>query len=221
MKQAESSQDGLFKKNGVNYLLSFLMITICFALWGFANDVTNPLVSSFGKIFQINKFQSSFVQVAFYLGYFCMAFPAAIFIQRYSFKSGVLLGLLLYAVGALAFVPAKSTGIFYAFLPAYFVMTADCRSLRPVVTHISIAWGLTRRPRADSIWPSRSIPSGPSREPISRSPTSRRASIPPTTRLGPPSLSPTPHASRPSRSTTSAFLCNPISTSASSSSSFS
>ena len=123
MKQVESSQDGLFKKNGVNYLLSFLMITICFALWGFANDVTNPLVSSFGKIFQINKFQSSFVQVAFYLGYFCMAFPAAIFIQRYSFKSGVLLGLLLYAVGALAFVPAKSTGIFYAFLPAYFVMT--------------------------------------------------------------------------------------------------
>ncbi|MBM6992963.1 MAG: L-fucose:H+ symporter permease [Prevotella sp.] len=123
MKHSEQSQDGLFRKDGVNYLLSFLMITICFALWGFANDVTNPLVSSFGKIFQISKFQSSFVQVAFYMGYFCMAFPAAMFIQRYSFKSGVLLGLLLYAVGALAFVPAKATGMFYAFLPAYFVMT--------------------------------------------------------------------------------------------------
>lgn len=118
-----NSNDGLFKKDGVSFLLPFLMITICFALWGFANDVTNPLVSSFGKIFQISKFQSSFVQVAFYLGYFAMAFPAAMFIQRYSFKAGVMTGLALYAVGALAFIPAKATGTFFAFLPAYFVMT--------------------------------------------------------------------------------------------------
>lgn len=103
--------DGLFRKNGVGYVLSFVMITVCFALWGFANDVTNPMVSSFGKIFQISKFQSSFVQMAFYLGYFVMAFPAAMFIQRYSFKAGVLLGLSLYAVGALAFIPARETGV--------------------------------------------------------------------------------------------------------------
>lgn len=122
MKTA-SRPDGLFKKDGTSFLLAFLMITLCFALWGFANDVTNPLVSSFGKIFQISKFESSFVQVAFYLGYFCMAFPAAMFIQRYSFKAGVMLGLALYAVGALAFVPAKASGLFLAFLPAYFVMT--------------------------------------------------------------------------------------------------
>lgn len=119
----QPTNDGLFKKDGISFLLPFIIITICFALWGFANDVTNPLVSSFGKIFQISKFHSSFVQIAFYLGYFCMAFPAAMFIQRYSFKAGVLLGLLLYAVGALAFIPAKYTGTFYAFLPAYFVMT--------------------------------------------------------------------------------------------------
>lgn len=118
-----NKKDGLFRKNGVNYLLSFVMITICFAMWGFANDVTNPMVKNFGTIFQISKFQSSFVQVAFYLGYFVMAFPAAMFIQRYSFKAGVLTGLTLYAVGALAFIPAKSTGVFFAFLPAYFVMT--------------------------------------------------------------------------------------------------
>lgn len=92
-------------------------------MWGFANDVTNPMVKNFGTIFQISKFQSSFVQVAFYLGYFVMAFPAAMFIQKYSFKAGVLTGLTLYAVGALAFIPAKSTGTFFAFLPAYFVMT--------------------------------------------------------------------------------------------------
>lgn len=120
---AKNKADGLFRKNGVNYLLSFIMITICFAMWGFANDVTNPMVKNFGTIFQISKFQSSFVQVAFYLGYFVMAFPAAMFIQRYSFKAGVLTGLTLYAIGALAFIPAKSTGTFYAFLPAYFIMT--------------------------------------------------------------------------------------------------
>lgn len=120
---SNTKQDGLFRKDGVNYLLSFIMITICFAMWGFANDVTNPMVKNFGTIFQISKFQSSFVQVAFYLGYFVMAFPAAMFIQKYSFKAGVLTGLALYALGALAFIPAKSTGIFYAFLPAYFVMT--------------------------------------------------------------------------------------------------
>lgn len=120
---SQKSKDGLFTVNGVHYLLPFIMITTCFALWGFANDVTNPLVQSFSKIFQISKFESSFVQVAFYLGYFVMAFPASLFIQRYSFKAGVMLGLSLYAVGALAFIPAKSTGTFYAFLPAYFVMT--------------------------------------------------------------------------------------------------
>ncbi len=123
MTRTQLSDDGLFRKDGVSFLPAFIMITVCFALWGFANDVTNPLVASFGKIFQISKFQSSFVQVAFYLGYFCMAFPAAMFIQRKSFKSGVMLGLLLYAVGALCFIPASYTGVFYAFLPAYFVMT--------------------------------------------------------------------------------------------------
>ena len=119
----KTDNDGLFRKNGVNFLLPFIMITTCFAMWGFANDVTNPMVKSYSTIFQMSVFESSFVQVAFYLGYFLMAFPAAMFIQRYSFKAGVMVGLLLYAVGALAFIPAKSTGIYYAFLLAYFVMT--------------------------------------------------------------------------------------------------
>ena len=119
----KTDNDGLFRKNGVNFLMPFIMITTCFAMWGFANDVTNPMVKSYSTIFQMSVFESSFVQVAFYLGYFLMAFPAAMFIQRYSFKAGVMVGLLLYAVGALAFIPAKSTGIYYAFLLAYFVMT--------------------------------------------------------------------------------------------------
>ncbi len=123
MANINPPSDGLFRRNGVSFLPAFIMITTCFALWGFANDVTNPLVASFGKIFQISKFQSSFVQVAFYLGYFCMAFPAALYIQRKSFKNGVMLGLALYAIGALCFIPARINGSFYAFLPAYFIMT--------------------------------------------------------------------------------------------------
>ena len=119
----KSNSDGMLRKDGVSLLVPFAMITCCFAMWGFANDVTNPMVKSYSTIFQMSVVEGSLVQVAFYLGYFVMAFPAAMFIQRYSFKAGVLMGLGLYAVGALAFIPAKATGIYYSFLLAYFVMT--------------------------------------------------------------------------------------------------
>ena len=115
--------DGILTKNGVSFLIPFVMITACFALWGFANDVTSPMVKAFSKIFRMSVTEGAFVQVAFYLGYFVMAFPAAIFIQKYSFKAGVMIGLGLYAIGALLFIPAKMTGIYYPFLLAYFIMT--------------------------------------------------------------------------------------------------
>ena len=117
------NKDGLLTKNGVSLLLPFLMITTCFALWGFANDVTSPMVKAFSKIFRMSVTEGALVQVAFYLGYFVMAFPAAMFIQKYSFKAGVLTGLTLYAAGALLFLPAKAIGMYYPFLLAYFVMT--------------------------------------------------------------------------------------------------
>lgn len=117
------NKDGLLTKNGVSLLLPFLMITTCFALWGFANDVTSPMVKAFSKIFRMSVTEGALVQVAFYLGYFVMAFPAAMFIQKYSFKAGVLTGLTLYAAGALLFLPAQSIGMYYPFLLAYFVMT--------------------------------------------------------------------------------------------------
>ena len=113
----------LLKHNGVNYLLPFILITACFALWGFANDITNPMVKSFSKIFRMSVTDGALVQLAFYGGYFMMAFPAAMFIRRYSYKRGVMLGLLLYAIGAFLFFPAKESGAFYPFLAAYFVMT--------------------------------------------------------------------------------------------------
>ena len=72
-------------------VLSFILVAMLFPLWGFANDVTNPLVKAFKDIFLISNTQSSMVQFAFYLGYGIMAIPAAIFIRSYSYKSGILL----------------------------------------------------------------------------------------------------------------------------------
>ena len=105
------------------YLIPFILITFCFALWGFANDITNPMVKAFSKIFHMSVTDGALVQVAFYGGYFAMAFPAAIFIRRYSYKAGVLMGLGLYATGALLFFPAKLVGVYGCFLLAYFIMT--------------------------------------------------------------------------------------------------
>ncbi|MBR4590602.1 MAG: L-fucose:H+ symporter permease [Bacteroidaceae bacterium] len=105
------------------YLVPFVLITFCFALWGFANDITNPMVKAFSKIFRMSVMDGSLVQLAFYGGYFAMAYPAAIFIRKYSYKTGVLVGLGLYALGALLFWPAKMIGVYPPFLIAYFILT--------------------------------------------------------------------------------------------------
>ena len=83
------------------FILPFILTTSLFALWGFANDVTNPLVKAFKDVFVISNRQSSFVQLAFYGGYATMALPAAIFIRRVSYKAGIIVGLLLYTTGAM------------------------------------------------------------------------------------------------------------------------
>ena len=116
-------KESILKHNGVNYLIPFMLITSCFALRGFANDITNPMVKAFSKIFRMSVTDGALVQVAFYGGYFAMAFPAAMFIRRFSYKAGILMGLGLYAVGAFLFFPAKMTGSYYPFLLAYFILT--------------------------------------------------------------------------------------------------
>lgn len=116
-------KQSIISKDGVSYLVPFILITSCFALWGFANDITNPMVKAFSKIFRMSATDGALVQVAFYGGYFAMAFPAAMFIRRYSYKAGVMLGLGMYAFGAFLFFPAKMTGEYYPFLIAYFILT--------------------------------------------------------------------------------------------------
>jgi FHS family L-fucose permease-like MFS transporter len=112
-----------FKVLEKQYLVPFILITSCFAFWGFANDITNPMVKAFSKIFLMSTVQGSLVQVAFYGGYFAMAFPAAMFIRKYTYKSGILVGLGLYATGALLFIPASAIGLYAPFLIAYFILT--------------------------------------------------------------------------------------------------
>lgn len=104
-------------------LLPFILITSLFALWGFANAVTDPMVAAFKKVLELNNFQASLVQLAFYGGYFTMALPASLFIKRYSYKVGVLIGLALYATGALLFYPAAITQQFAFFLIGLYILT--------------------------------------------------------------------------------------------------
>ena len=121
MKLLDSKTFSISNSNG--YLISIILLTACFALWGFANNVTTPMVAAFSKIFRISTTEATLVPIAFNLGYFCMAFPAALFIQRYSFKWGAMTGLGLYALGALLFLPAKAFGVFPPFLLSYFILT--------------------------------------------------------------------------------------------------
>ena len=123
------------------YLLPFILITTCFALWGFANDITNPMVKSFSKIFRMSVTQGSLVQVAFYGGYFAMALPAALFIKRFSYKNGILMGLGLYAIGALMFLPAAQIGSYYPFLIAYFILTCGLSFLETSANPFILSMG--------------------------------------------------------------------------------
>lgn len=105
------------------YLFTFILITSLFALWGVANDITNPMVAAFQTVMELSAAKASLIQFAFYGGYATMAIPAALFIRKYSYKSGILLGLGLYAVGALLFIPAASYQEFSYFCFSLYILT--------------------------------------------------------------------------------------------------
>ena len=122
-------------------LIPFILITSLFALWGFANDITNPMVSAFKKVLELNNTQASWVQMAFYGGYFTMALPAAIFAKRYSYKAGILIGLALYALGALLFYPAAAFEQFGFFLAALYILTFGLAFLETTANPFILAMG--------------------------------------------------------------------------------
>lgn len=144
-----TSKKSILHEGSVSYIVPFILITSCFALWGFANDITNPMVKAFSKIFRMSVTEGSLVQVAFYGGYFAMAFPAAIFIRKYTYKAGVLLGLGLYAFGAFLFFPAMHIGSYFPFLIAYFILTCGLSfletSCNPYILSMGPEESATRR----------------------------------------------------------------------------
>ncbi len=105
------------------YLIPFILITSLFALWGFANDITNPMVAAFQTVMELSAAKASLIQFAFYGGYATMAIPAALFIRKYSYKSAILLGLGLYAVGAFLFIPAAAYQKFSFFCISLYILT--------------------------------------------------------------------------------------------------
>ena len=122
-------------------ILPFILVTSLFALWGFANDITNPMVAAFKNILLISNFESSLVQFAFYGGYCVMAIPAALFIKKFSYKSGILLGLALYALGCILFIPSGWLMAFWAFLLSYFIMTCGLSFLETSSNPYILAMG--------------------------------------------------------------------------------
>ena len=115
-----------FKKPEVvtkKVLIPFILVTSLFTLWGFANAVTDPMVQAFKKVLELSNSQAAWVQMAFYGGYFCMALPAAMFMRKYSYKAGILIGLGLYAIGALLFYPAALSERFWFFCLGLYILT--------------------------------------------------------------------------------------------------
>jgi len=104
-------------------LFPFILVSSLFALWGFANAVTDPMVQAFKKVLELSNSEAAWVQMAFYGGYFCMALPAAMFMRKYSYKVGILIGLGLYAIGALLFYPAAHYENFMFFCLGLYILT--------------------------------------------------------------------------------------------------
>ena len=123
------------------FLLPFVLVTSLFALWGLANNMTDTLLAAFKKIMQMSDTQTSFIQMAFYGAYFCVALPAALFIRKYSYKKGVILGLLLYAVGAILFLPAASTASYAFYLVAIYIMASGCSVLETTANPYIMSMG--------------------------------------------------------------------------------
>ncbi len=122
-------------------LLPFILVTSLFALWGFANDITNPMVAAFQTLMEISNAKASWVQFAFYGGYATMAIPAALFIRKYSYKSGILLGLALYAIGAFLFIPAAAYQEFTFFCVSLYILTFGLAFLETTANPLILSMG--------------------------------------------------------------------------------
>ena len=129
---------------GKKQLLPFCLVTVLFLLWGIANNMTDTLLSAFKRIMSMSDTQTSLIQFAFYGSYFCFALPAALYIRKYSYKSGVILGLCLYAAGAILFFPAARTASYAFYLVAIYIMAGGCSVLETTANPYILSMGDAR-----------------------------------------------------------------------------
>mgnify|MGYP002725006071 FL=1 len=123
------------------HAVPFALVTSMFLLWGLANNMTDTLLAAFKRIMSMSDTQTSLIQFAFYGSYFCFALPAALFIRRRSFKSGIILGLLLYAAGAMLFLPAAHVASYGFYLVAIYVMAGGCSVLETTANPYVMSMG--------------------------------------------------------------------------------
>jgi len=143
-KSINFTKQPFFKNESIvpkQLLVPFTLVSLLFALWGFANAVTDPMVNVFKKVLELSNFQASWVQMAFYGGYFCMALPASLLMRKYSYKTGIIIGLGLYAVGALLFYPAAITEQFWFFCLGLYVLTFGLAFLETAANPYILAMG--------------------------------------------------------------------------------
>ncbi len=124
-----------------NYAVPLILITSLFFLWGMANNLNDILIRQFQKAFKLSDFQSGLVQSAFYMGYFLLALPASYVMKRYSYKTGILAGLVLYACGAFLFLPAADARSYSFFLMALFVIASGLAFLETAANPYVAALG--------------------------------------------------------------------------------
>lgn len=126
---------------GKGLLVPFALVSLLFLLWGVANNMNDTLLAAFKRIMSMSDVQTSLVQFAFYGAYFCFALPAAMFIRRYSYKSGILLGLALYAAGTMIFYPAGRAASYALYLFAIYVMAGGCAVLETTANPYILSMG--------------------------------------------------------------------------------
>ena len=131
----------MMKTNDKRHAVPFALVTGMFLLWGLANNMTDTLLAAFKRIMSMSDTQTSLIQFAFYGSYFCFALPAALFIRRRSFKSGIILGLLLYAAGAMLFLPAARVASYGFYLVAIYVMAGGCSVLETTANPYVMSMG--------------------------------------------------------------------------------
>ncbi len=149
-EEKAAQQTGLFRlPGGINYLRPFLMITTLFLLWGFAHGILDVLDKHFQETLHLSKAESAMIQFSVYIGYLVMGYPASLFMKKFGYQRGIILGLSLFAAGAFLFFPAAKLAAFVPFLLALFVLACGLATIEtaanPYTTVLGPPKGAARR----------------------------------------------------------------------------